>query len=589
MKITFVLYATILCWSISFSQVIFPEIPKKKKTGIKLRGMYNPGTFFLNANPDFLTTGDYNFSIDYYLPDLQSIDRGIFSGYNRFNSREYPVVKQTPQRDFSKYKTHFIIQFTTQLESYSWFYMDKGKGTVRFRSKTQGFDLLESSKDKDSYTNVNLKYKETVSNILLSKNCQSFKIVDLGSLEIADDSLSISDIVLQFVFIQNNTWVKEATLERFPSHSLYKLIVKDIYGDTLKTFGQGIFYDGDKMKSDFSNPGFMQYFESFINDAIYPIAFDNLLNRLLNDDEMYSLLYEMEKEKSTNHLELSQIQLDTGKQYLYSLVKLKSKKEQLRFDLNLISSNLRSVGVSIDDLNKNVSPEWQYATNKSILISLFDFFNTKRNINDVRSVMNENKQLFNLIKFKYESLKEKKIQLPDKNYIPLELRLMNDKILSLDDNIDLSFGFIDKVLNTLNSNFSSVSNTLTTRSVNNLQNSFNNEFNSNQTGVIKNSPTVETLAESNENGNNSMPGNIDPCFNRAKSELYRSTEYYTWTNKKTSASMYDYQAKLAELTLKYCMDKLPANEIRQIDKTAKNARKLADDLRRQNNNGKFDF
>ena len=129
---------------------------------------------------------------------------------------------------------------------------------------------------------MNTLYKETVTNILQTKKANNLNIVDMGTLQLDKLPLSYDDLILQFVYVQNNTWMQGKTSDKFPSHSLYKLFVKSSNGDTLGTYGQAIFFEGDHGKM--SRP---KLTEHFVFGTTFPIAFENLINRFLNDKKPY--------------------------------------------------------------------------------------------------------------------------------------------------------------------------------------------------------------------------------------------------------------------------------------------------------------
>ncbi|MFT3947877.1 MAG: hypothetical protein QM763_12985 [Agriterribacter sp.] len=80
---------------------------------------------------------------------------------------------------------------------------------------------------------------------------------------------------------------------------------------------------------------------------------------------------------------------------------------------------------------------------------------------------------------------------------------------------------------------------------------------------------------------------MDACQQQATAAWYKSREYNNYMSTKTNADASLCKAKLIDLTIQYCSDKLPANELAALRKTSENEKRLAADLKRQTPNIKW--
>jgi hypothetical protein len=187
----------------------------------------------------------------------------------------------------------------------------------------------------------------------------------MGNLELQDSVLSQSDLIFQFIYVQSNTWMQSETAKKFPSHSLYQLIVKTINGDTLGVYGQAIFYEGKQSK--FSRP-FQT--EHFIMSVTFPIAFENLINRFLNDTRTIDRINQYNQTifaKSQNNK-----RLDSIIKLLNRFDFIRSKVDQVKYDLACLGIDYNSTAQSVQESKQTLDESKQlYGDNPVVQFSSF--------------------------------------------------------------------------------------------------------------------------------------------------------------------------------------------------------------------------
>lgn len=106
----------------------------------------------------------------------------------------------------------------------------------------------------------------------------------------------------------------------------------------------------------------------------------------------------------------------------------------------------------------------------------------------------------------------------------------------------------------------------------------------NQMAAIQSAITAQANAQ-NGNGINGAQGAIegDDCNKAATAELATTREAKAYKdNPASAANTADYKAKLIELTLQHCRNKLPASEIKALEKAAATERAAAIQIRKAN-------
>ena len=253
---------------------------------------------------------------------------------------------------------------------------------------------------------------------------------------------------------------------------------------------------------------------------------------------------------------------------------IQSKKEQIIFDL-------AALGIAYDNTSASIQGTKEGLEGTPDIFGVGSFVSGLIMKNQQKKEMAKSNRILIILKQKLngltveanefiESLSKNSIQAGDVAFI-LNSKSNNDQVLN-------------SVLNRILRKKEGVSNELTQTysSINSAAlNSFYNDINSTlKSNNIEPSANVtsEISAITNEG---STSKKMEVCQQQATAAWYKSAEYKNYMRTKLNSDASDSKAKLIELTVQYCGDKLPANELAKMKQVAAGERKVANDLRRQ--------
>ena len=552
------------------AQMTLPKIQKADTSGVSIEGTYVPRDAFKKLNPNFLNDGRYFFNYNSLGLNQFNLDWEGFFGYYNFDFRKFPAVETQTNFDLSELG-RILVQFNTDPATISSFRLaTKGKsGGVEEQRYVYSHFGIENpelynlkKEDLQYYENINTNYKSQVASLLEKKHSKNKLIYDLGTLKLDDhdSALFYNDLIFQFVFVQNNTWMSGSTADKFPSHSLFKLVVKNIFGDSLRSYGQAVFFEGKNSK--WSRP---QHTESFVIRKTFPIAFENLINQFLNDR---ILIAEITK---FNNVLAAKINNDKRFDSLINLrikfQQIQSKKEQLKLDLNTIGYDFSMTSAKIQG-----SKEGSEGFNMLNPINAAAGFTTDIFFKGAeKREMRKNDDKLAVMKQEMISVSMEEQTFIDSikflNLSPIEFQILSNLQVKNNSELNAQLNEVGTIKDKTHTELESVYSMLNSQSIQSL----NNYINKNKSGIS----LAETAGGSNNASGNS---NNTECMNQAQAEWYNSVEYKNYQNNSTNANASYCKAKIAELTVKYCSGNLSPSDIQNIQNSAKNLRAQGDFL-----------
>lgn len=570
-------YLLVVSAKITLAQVNLPAIPKVPQERYqKIEGAYTPRDNFLKTFPNFSVNGIYIFSLENMVTGND--DLYYFQGYKNFNSEDFPAIEEKSSKLLNGLGT-IIVQLTTDTT------ITNPKIRMTFESNTKkqtsissitDIDYFAKSIDYDKHVLIdydiwNTDYRESVQKILNQKQVDGYKIFKPGSLIYDSFSNTNANLIFQFVVVQSNIWSSDKTAKNFPSHILYRLIVKDGDGEIINTYNQAIFLEAfDKAHA----------FGTTAIKTTFPIAMENLINRFLNDESTFQALRSrISIEKSVRSVNSH---YDSILSYRSQYNSLRYKKKQLLFDLTCLEQVFQQISENNKDRESNVANRDRTLDN-NVITSTFTGAAYGSWASEIRRDLEVNQKKLFLLQQSALSLK-----LEEKKFIDnLSSNFNNpfdiDDILKSKTSDDNALNnLFTKLTNTKNETFEAylktnktISNDLGSVFTNNLSSFINSATGSTS---VTNSSTVETMATTNGSTNS----NEDACMKQANSEWYGSDDYKRYKKTGLNSDASDCKAKILELTAKYCGDKLPQNELALIKQQAVKERQLADQIRAAN-------
>lgn len=541
-------------------QLKMPEVPKGNTKGCTINGNYTPVGAFQKNFPNFLNDGKYDFDSETIIKGKGLDDECFYGDYEKllkFDNLQYPARAFETNGDLSKFGK-LRVKLCTSLETGAKFHLDD-KNYIRTNFELQYQKAYELNDNANAaYAKTNEFYKNSLGNYLRSKKANAIVFSELGTTVNADTIISEDEIILQFEYIQSSVWLQKATAERFPSYSLYKLLIKNTDGDTLKTYGQAVFFDANHSK--FSRP---KLTEHLVFATTFGPAVANLINQFIADEPLKQKIY-AEHEAKLKKMKASS--------YYAGLVALKNKYCALQDRKNMLNIILADIGFKQDMLNAGIQGSQQGLTDMStlngnsggsmlagLITGMITKSSEKKQLEKTKSITGFAKKELNDIMAK-EDLFIKDISasllypsdffalLKNKDKATVQLKHILDNILESSTNIDYN----------LNATYKSLNNTY----INGLANSFQAAMQSPVASAISNGPSVA-------NGGHAAP-NAD-CSKQSEAEWKATQEYAKCKNQTmvntSQASCERAKAKLIEITLKNCRSKLPPNEIKALEQT----------------------
>jgi len=555
------------------AQVKLPEVPKASEKHFDIDGKYIPRDNFLKNNPQFSKDGIYFFDFDQNIK--KQADEGYYLGAHQFNSEDYPATEEPSKKNLSGLGK-ILIQLTTDTSesSYIWWIGTWVSQNYPAKSKTDIYKYPNSTDLQERYEVLNSSYHESVNEVFKKAGADNFSISDALSFQFEKESSFNSSLIFQFVFVQGSAFWSKKTSSSFPSHALYKLLVKDLSGNLIKSYGQAIFFEGNGWGST----------GTFVLRKTLSIAMENLINRFLNDDASVKIAKQkVQEDIVAKSIDQHQDSLYTYKQqYNY----IQSKKQQLLFDLSTLEKEYVSIAKSNKERETAVMNR-ERSFDNNLLTSLISGMNYGSMATDIRKRLEvAQKKLIVLRQIAFSLNQE------EKKYI-------QEISSAFDNSFELSFilGSKENDDTQINGLFSKLSSQKDETSVafqkttTMISNDFGSSFTNNLSSFINSatgnsstfpsttstaSPNAETMATTNGGGN------MDACMQKANSEWYKSAEYIRYKKTGLNSDAYDSEAKIMELTIQYCGDKLPQKDHTLIKQQAVKDRQLADQIRSSN-------
>lgn len=552
---------TVLFLATAYAQHKLPEVPAVHIKSCNIKGTYVPRDDFQTKFPGFNQDGHYVFDKGDVIPSPMGLDYDGYFFLDRFDQNEFPAFFVDSDKMLSGFN-RVIVQFTTR-EAGIQFHLDK-ENYIYNKFDIEYPELYNlKSNSRAAYDQMNALYKSEVRKILEKKGAGKVVFSDLANSAFDTDSLFYDDLVLDFQYVQSNTWMQAKTAAKFPSHSLYQLVVKDVSGKVLKTFGQAIFFEGEHGKM--SRP---KLTEHFVFATTFPIAVTSLLNQFLNEEALCNDIRSANamslKNVNSNQVYANLLRLKSG----YNLIKAK------KAELVNISENL---GVKLAEIEGGIAGvrqanEQQNAINSltgsdvsGAIGGLFSNLIIKGGQNKNMSRIN---RITTVLQKKIRDLKNEEntflSQVSQYLIHPSDLEMLlqdkNEMNTRMDAILDRTVSEKATVSNSLNETYRSLNQT------------FISNINTGLQFAIQNSRAAAgSQVNSGSSNGNTQAGGADACSKISENEWKSSPEYKKCSSQTvvntSQASCERAKAKLIEITLKNCRSKLPANEIKQLEQT----------------------
>lgn len=585
------------CFFSSFSQANFLTIKPVKSKYVTIKGNYTPSEVFLKINPSYLENGKYVFDIKDYQIDSYDNDYTIHASTEendyylepKFDSEKYPV---TITNSSKKVNPNFFYQI--RLGSEKIFHLDgsarvmihpielNSNEFVRDEERPFGWASTNSKESKNGYEKFNNYFKETIRMISDAKIITHSQVDDILTYQAIKLDVNKPVLILEFIYKDGKTFIKS---NGAPSYIKYNLRVKDIFGSTLKEYGQAFFYEGKTTRlSDEKGRGFV--FRETLYDGI-----TSLLNQYLEDSSFQSSLFKMTESADANLLLTNN----------YSKIEeLSFKRDKFNELLVKITDRLNYYGETLDNPNYDLKSASQVSSDQKInatvfaAASIFNFFGAKRDQKMAKGLKELGEKIIDSIQEYSKEILALEKQIPDSllNIVKGDKRIMDSSsdlfksFNSVAQNaINTTNGAKKSVSSMLQSSLSEFSSTFNDKAGASSANALTSQLNALNSPVNKSVPSItpETYAI---NKDAKLDQNVDPCMQKAYAEYYKSTEYKNWMNNKgIAAHSYEVQAKLVEVTLKYCKEQLPPDEYKMLVKLAADTRAVARDLRKTKGSG----
>jgi len=545
------------------AQVMFPKVNYYKvKDNAIIMGNYIPEGTFALLFPNFLNDGKY------YLNS--TIPNWTFSA---LSDKSAPAIFTNSDKKLEFGNIVFSLS-TDSAMFFTWFKSGAHVGSYDF----QHAEVLKYPKQYfltqtaiEEYNEINNFYKKTADTILAKKGASNIFITNLAQREYGYDSLTACSIILD-VRLENYTWGTENFSTNFPSLEQYSLIIRNAYGEIIRSYHQVVFLSL-KISDHVFNYGLVnQRMSSPIFTSTFKYALESLINQFLNDEETINRI------KSANENIKQKIQADSS--YI-KIVNTKIKYGALMARKEELTQMCKDLQVDFNGVSALV----KYDENNKVLFvpssSLSSQMNTSLentgaaldNVIDAMIEKGYQKENNEKLKVLYNSIAEFKQQifeligsitaLPPSLYKEEFLTEMEKDDNSLTDAINTALSSKDNASKDINDHLASIN-----ANMQSLQNG------------MQSSVTTSASTNGGTNLNNTIE---DQCSQQATIAWKRSSEYQTYMRTQLNADASDCKAKLIELTVQYCSSNFSPKQIADLQKIANEARQEAKDLRNSNN------
>ena len=555
----------------SLAQVTLPEVKHiviDKKNEIV--GTYVPHGDFLRKFPDFPKDGKYFFKYSDYEIALRTI--------KDFEGEYYPTYEDTKFFDNNSFPAIFIgskKKLSTDI-SYIIKFMGlsvyQGHRVMSIRSE-DAYNLFEIKNNKNYkldddikvlYKIENAEYKKEVDAVLRERGAGSVLISDLITEEYPDGELKYNDLIFDFEWNDHHCWLQKGSANWFPSFVKYSLTIKNVYGEELKKYNQIVFFESklERRPSLYSAVDKIMY-------ATMPSGFESLINQFLNDEDLQNKIV------ADNEAVSQKLKDDKGYEiYIQNKIKyaeLKAKKNYLISECKSLGGSYEGIVANIDDNKKIVSKVASTTTTDSrlnaaggltmgLILGGMDRAEMKRNALKLEAVNAAIKD--------YNTEENAFISSLNNQPASTYTAQLIDEIKGEDEQLGNA---MDKLI-TSQSNAKSG----TAQAYTDLNKTYLSQLNG-QMQSLRSGGNAETSAITAAGSK----GTTDVCMEQATSAWKSSTEYRRYLQTKLNADASACKAKMIELTIQYCSDKLSAQELAGLRSTAASERQVEAELRKQ--------
>lgn len=317
LKFTLIVFLILIAWK-AFSQVSFPQVPNVVLNKDFILKPYIPHGDFATKNPNFLQDGSYRFSSNeyeqatinygkgnfeflYYASD-QIVDGTYIHIGKNFNSSQFSATATVTSQTFkSRNLNSAIIKMNFEYTTAWAFAINHATAYGLSDAYIKNYNFENSS------------YKSVVQKLFADKQLTEAHIADMSTITNPEGKISYNTLIFEFTDVKCFAFFLPTTKPNFPDFLLCNLTVKNAEGDALNTYGQAVFFNIDTQASlgSVMNKFFLSL--GYLSNRIYPIAFENLVNQFLNDEEV-------QKKIIAHNTKIEErIKLDTGYRHVEDL------------------------------------------------------------------------------------------------------------------------------------------------------------------------------------------------------------------------------------------------------------------------------
>lgn len=389
-RIAFFFFLLIPGWSVfaQFSlsegetpqQVVFPLMKEYSDKLITIQPTWKPSKQFLKDNPNFLKDGSYKLNSGMLSKsELRLMDMYPYypSRFRNMNSGTFPatVAQSDKKLDFVD-MVHFTFTMSNEAGiklplSKKWMLVDEVSAEV------EGLEALCRRYDE--------RFTSAVQQLVFSKGIPQYEVSPVPSSLYGQKEISINGLVFDFQclgvwsYSKNypatffwlfapplaylipptpNYWIimraKRPGGDYYPSNAIFRLNVKDVTGNIIKTYQQAIFV-GEKHILYKTNQRSAACREILLSSL--PVAMESLINRFLNDEQTLAttkkhLLNLADKQNANpNILELAKAQAKVNMLY--------RRKASFAWRIGINVDNINQMGSFARELPRAMAQQQQ--------------------------------------------------------------------------------------------------------------------------------------------------------------------------------------------------------------------------------------
>ncbi len=539
----------IFCIPSNAQAVKFPEVKPFEINGRnKILGSYQPAGAFARAFPDFLNDGKY------FLDNRFTIWGGPNLSY-----LEYPAIFTTTSNKLDGFGDILVSVSFEDAGIYDLKNAEILNYPKEYNLKNKFYAI--------EYGKLNELYKVTVENLFKEKNANHISFINFASRNYLSDR--ILPTTLMFDFRHTGALILQQKFAAdLPSYERYALTIRNSFGEVIKTYNQIIFaslkvsdygYDMGMASAHFTAPLFNQTFAA---------AFESLINQFLNDIKAVSTAQAQQKEivqKIQRGIYTSQ--LIAAKIKFGALMSRKEELMAMGKDIKSDFDGLSAFAASSQNMANNYIPNPSASTQLNQTASAVNSLGS----NLIYSMIAHSEEKKDKAKLDvvYKLIGEYNEQL---NAYVKEVQGLpgspdRDQLMA---NIEQNSNGITDVINSIHTAQQDANTAMTAsrskinQSLQNLRNTLQNGSAGAAGAAITSSGPLKTETS---------------CMKQTTAAWKSSNEYLTYMRTKSNADMKDCEAKLIELTVRFCRDSLSQQEIAADNKASAEARQAAKDMR----------